>query len=232
MYLWRRLRTAVSEGKFFLDAEYLSGLTTDCFRVAFEDDNGDFPLRPAVEDRVRNLRDLGTRLLESWQGQFVQVVDAAQGSLSQFAALSSSFRAFDDPVEKLTMVNAIMLTGSGLAKFDRDPLPGIDYHLIKQAVRQGIVEPSNTVAAKLVDGQLLSNAESLSLRQAVLDALVEVADSAQVSTALLDNFYWLNRRICSDRNPACQSRTGQCPFESGCAQRIDFGLPLELTRYY
>jgi len=78
---------------------------------------------------------VGAHLLQSWQGQFVNVIEAAHGSLERFATLSRSFRAFDDPVRKLTMVNAIMLTGSRLANFDRDPLPGVDYHLMKQAVR-------------------------------------------------------------------------------------------------
>ena len=76
-----------------------------------------------------------------WGGEFVNVVDAARGSLTRFAELSATFRAFDDPVRKLTMVNAIMLAGSGLTHFDEEPLPGIDYHLIKQAVRQGLVIP-------------------------------------------------------------------------------------------
>jgi hypothetical protein len=232
MYLWRRLRTAVSGGRFSLEAGYLAELTVERFQAAFEDDDGHLPLRPAIDERVANLRDLGERLLDSWHGQFVHVVDAAQGSLDRFAVLSRSFRAFDDPVQKLTMVNAIMLAGSGLASFDREPLPGVDYHLMKQAVRQGLVEPPAAVATKLAHGELLAASESLSLRQAVLDALVEVANTAGVSTAVLDNLYWMNRRVCSDRNPACQSRVEQCPFESACTQRIKFGLPLELTRYY
>jgi hypothetical protein len=232
MYLWRRLRSAISEGEFSLDARYLAELTTETFQTAFEDDAGFCPLHPAIEDRVSNLRDLGARLLEAWQGQFVNVVDAAQGSLERFATLSRSFRAFDDPVRKLTMVNAIMLTGSGLANFDRDPLPGVDYHLMKQAVRQGLVEPSADVGIKLAEGGLLTADEALSLRHSVLDALVRVADTAGVSTAVLDNLYWNNRRVCSDRIPACRSGAIRCPFELSCAQRTEFGLPLELTRYY
>jgi hypothetical protein len=232
LYMWRRLRTRLLAGAFSLDPFFLAEMTAETFRSAFEDDAGQFPLQPAAPERVENLRDLGTRLLDAWRGQFVEVVDAAQGSLDRFARLSRGFRAYDDPVQKLTMVNAIMLTGSGLVTFDREPLPGVDYHLMKQAVRQGLVEPTRPVARKLASGELLAEDESIPLRRAVLDSLSEVAEIAGVSTAVLDNLYWMNRRICSDRNPACESGIGECPFEAVCKRRTNYGLPIELTRYY
>jgi hypothetical protein len=156
------------------------------------------------------------------------VVRAANGSLERFAELSARFRAFDDPVRKLTMVNAIMLAGSGLADFDHDPLPGIDYHLIKQVLRQGLVRPAPDVAVKLKVQDLLGPEESRTLRTAVLDALLAVANRAGASTAVLDNMYWMNRRVCGDEQWLCET----CPFTDACAKRTQFGLPLELTRYY
>ena len=163
----------------------------------------------------------------------MNVVDAARGSLSRFAELSATFRAFDDPVRKLTMVNAIMLTGSGLAHFDEEPLPGIDYHLVKQAVRQGLVVPSVDLQEKLRDRRLLTPAESLVLRKVTLTALLQVADASEISTAVIDNIYWGNGKVCDERKPACQIvGNSECPFEDACLQFVDLGLPLELTRYY
>jgi hypothetical protein len=228
MYMWRRLRRAVERGELSLAAQDLADLDESGFERAFTDDEGRLPLRPGIEDRVANLRDLASRLSMEWRGQFGNVVRAADGSLERFAELSAVFRAFDDPVRKLTMVNAIMLAGSGLADFDRDPLPGVDYHLIKQALRQGLVSPAPAVAAKLVAGELLGPDESRMLRAAVLDALLEVANRAGASTAVLDNIYWANRRICGDERWQCAA----CPFTDACAKRTEFGLPLELTRYY
>ena len=121
MYLWRRLRVGVHRGEFELNAKWLSRLTEESLERAFQDDEGACPLSPGIADRAENLRDLGTRLLDDWKGEFVNVVDAANGSLTRFADLSARFRAFDDPIRKLTMVNAIMLVGSGLAHFDEEP---------------------------------------------------------------------------------------------------------------
>lgn len=231
MYMWRRLRVAVARGELSLRAEDLAELDLAAFRRAFADDDGACPLDPAAEDRVANLRDLGEQLARRWGGRFEAVLLAAEGSLERFAALSAQFRAFDDPVRKLTMVNAIMLAGSGLAAFDREPQPGIDYHLVKQALRQGLVEPGPAVARKLAAGELLSEAESLPLREATLRALEAVGAAAGVSTAVIDNLYWLNRRVCADAEPACL-RSEPCPFAEACARRTDLGMPLELTRYY
>lgn len=231
MYLWRRLRCAIDRGELPLDADGLADLTREQFELAFQDDHGRFPLAPGAHDRLANLNDLGRRLVTDWRGEFRNMVLAAGGSLTEFARLSARFRAFDDPVQKLTMVNAIMLCGSRLASFDEEPLPAIDYHLVKQAVRQGLVTPHGSLNEKLTNGVMLDPDESLALRSATLKALVAVATEAGMSTALLDNMYWLNRRICSEDSPACETG-GSCPFGSVCAKRTGYGLPLELTRYY
>ena len=233
LYLWRRLRLALIRGEFSLEARFLVTLTNDIFTEAFSDDDGRCPLAPGIEERIANLRDLGTKLEEKWNGQFANVVHTSLGSLERFAELCRDFRAFDDPVQKLTMVNAIMLTGSRLAQFDADPRPGIDYHLVKQAVRQGLVDPPEVTKSKLIAGELLTAEESLALRRATLDALQQIAKRSRLRTSRLDNLYWLNRRVCDEEKPACK-RAGdhRCPFETVCEQRVEFGLPLELTRYY
>lgn len=228
MYLWRRLRLAVQRGQLELSADCLAELDEQTLRTAFEDDNGDLPLSAGLADRLSNLKDLGIQLRANWFGDFERVVDECKGGLDTFSLLSASFRAFDDPVQKLTMLNAIMLQGSGLTTFDKSPLPAIDYHLVKQATRQGLVRLDENLREKLCDGRFLTRGESDALRMGVRQALVEVAREAGISTAILDNLYWMNRRVCADVAPACDS----CSFRTGCAKRVDLGLPLEDTRYY
>jgi hypothetical protein len=228
MYMWRRLRLAVQREELTLAADELAGVDEATFRTAFRDDVGFLPLSEGISERVENIRNLGGTLAQAWGGSFANVVDAANGSLDRFTVLSAGFRAFDDPVQKLTMLNAIMLQGSGLTTFDRDPLPAIDYHLVKQAARQGLVQLHGPIEKKLLNGHLLSRDESDLLRMAVREALVKTAASAGISTAVLDNIYWLNRRVCADANPDCDS----CPLRAGCAKKVELGLPLEMTRYY
>ena len=228
MYMWRRLRLAIQDGQLPVDADELADLDENALRRAFVDDDGNSPLSPGWSDRVANIRDLGRRLADHWGGLFENLVSASNCSLESFATLSAEFRAFDDPVKKLTMVNAIMLSGSGLAHFDTEPLPGIDYHLMRQALRQGLVVPPPELARRLLSGADLDEADSRGLRLAIRDALVEVADKAGISTAVLDNLYWMNKRVCSEVAPHCSS----CIFNGQCSRRTVYGSPVEWTRYY
>jgi Potential Queuosine, Q, salvage protein family len=112
-YMWRCLRTCTELGSYpIMDATYLSSLTLSEATRIFRDDNGNDPM-PDIGGRVENLRDLGKVLNEKWDGKFFAVVTASQGSLDKFADLSAEFRAFDDPLCKLTMVNAILHQGRG-----------------------------------------------------------------------------------------------------------------------
>jgi hypothetical protein len=211
-----------------LDADFLATLSDADFDRIFSDDTGRNPLAVGREERISNLRDLGQKLAARWDGSFFNLVMATNGSLVAFVQLSRNFRAFDDRVYKLTMVNAIVHSGSGVYRFRDQPLPAIDYHLLKQAVRQGIIIPVADLRRKLVKGLLLDCDESIELRRTALAAFVELADQARISGEILDNKYWLNRNVCIDPVPLCD----RCPFLGPCALIREIQLPLELTRYY
>lgn len=235
MYMWRSLRQCVADGAMpILSARFLSRITVDEFCEIFEDDSGNNPIESAIEDRVINLRDLGRRLTDEWGGQFVNLIQASHRELSLFARYSSRFRAYDDPICKLIMVNAIMQSGSGLVEFDQHPLPGIDYELVRQLLRIGVLRPCSDIALKLRSGTLLDDKESAELRRTALLALIRISDMTDFPCDLLDNKLWLNRINCTDTMPVCRQpgREHECPFLDPCAQITEFGMPLEITRYY
>jgi hypothetical protein len=235
MYMWRSLRRSLDQSDLpVLDASFLADLSRNDFDEIFTDDRGINPLSIALEDRLSNIRDLGARLISDWGGSFLNLACASRGSLVEFARLSRSFRAFDDPLFKLTMVNAIMHGGSSVYEFRDDALPAIDYHLLRHAVRQGILRPRSPVASKLMRSALLEAQEAYELRRVALMAFVELSDLSGISGQILDNKYWMNRINCTDMDPVClQDATAQqCPFLDACARATEFALPLELTRYY
>lgn len=235
MYMWRCLRLAVENGRLpLLDAEFLAGMTEADFIAIFSDDTGRNPLDIALMDRIANLRDLGRRLCVKWDGDFWNVIQASAGDLATFCTLSRQFRAFDDSLAKLTMLNAILHVGSGLALFNCDPLPAIDYHLVKQLLRQGVLIPIPRLRDKLVDRQRLTRLEASELRRVALGAFLELGRQTGLSGNILDNMWWGNRRVCSDLEPACTNKITavNCPFLKTCAQLTDMGMPLEHTRYY
>jgi hypothetical protein len=234
MYMWRCLRRADQRQDFdLLDCRVLAKLSDREFDAVFNDDFGNNPLTVARDDRLANLRDLGECLESEWDGLFFNVVRASSGSLAAFARLSNGFRAFDDPVYKLTMLNAILHSGSDIYGFRDEPLPAIDYHLLRHALRQGLIRPSATLAEKLTQMNVLAPDEAAELRRIALLAYVELAARAQVSGELLDNAYWRNRVNCVDV-PVCvdPETADRCPFLAVCERLVEFALPLEFTRYY
>ena len=234
MYMWRCLRRCIDRQEVpLLDASFLAEFSQTDFDAVFVDDTGANPLEVAGEERIRNLRDLGAKLAESWDGFFYNVAAACDGSIVEFARLSAGFRAFDDPVFKLTMVNAIVHSGSGVYSFRDEPLPAIDYHLLRHALRQGMVVAEPALADKLQHGELLEPDEAYELRRITLQAFVSLAARTGLSGEVIDNKYWLNRVNCTDVPVCLDTATApQCPFLEACEQLTAYRLPLELTRYY
>jgi Potential Queuosine, Q, salvage protein family len=234
MFMWRSLRQCVSDGAIpVLDARFLSRVTADELDQIFRDDSGTNPI-PAIAERVANLRNLGDQLADAWGGEFLHLLEASEGRLAQFARYSSRLRAYDDPICKLTMVNAIMQQGSGLVEFDHDPLPGIDYELVRQLLRMSILRPDRQLGDKLRSRALLDPGESAELRRTALAALLQISERSGVPCDVLDNKLWMNRMKCTDAEPVCRQagRAHECPFVGTCAQITELGMPLEVTRYY
>ena len=235
MYMWRALRRALDQtGGELLDADFLAQLADADFDRIFADDGGRNPLAPGREERIANLRDLGEHLRARWNGSFFNLVESTQGSLVELARLSRGIRAFDDPFWKLTMLTAILHSGSGIYRFEDEPLPAIDYHLLKQVLRQGMVRPRPDLGQEIAANRLLRPDDALELRRLALIAFVGVSERTGLSGEILDNRYWHNRVNCTDPNPVClePATADRCPFHGACSQLTQLERPLELTRYY
>ena len=131
------------------------------------------------------------------------------------------------------MVNAILHSGSDVYRFRDEPLPAIDYHLLRQALRQGYIRPMPPLIRKLTLTETLASYEAQELRRVTLAAFLAISEATGISGELLDNRYWLNRTNCSDE-PVCldPETADQCPFLATCERRVEFALPIEMTRYY
>ena len=232
-YMWRSLMMSYEVDRSFLEANKLAGISVDEVRAIFRDDNG-MDVMPALEERAQNWRDLGAKLRDFWGGRFFTLVEEANQSLFLFVQYSRQFRAFDDPLCKMIMVNAIMHQGRGLVSFDEKPFPGIDYELLKQVMRNGILELDAVLEAKVSNGQMLSFEESSELRRAGLFAFIKIMEATGVSGDILDNLYWFNRVACKTDTPVCkiQGKEKDCFFYGICPEKVGLKILYELTRYY
>jgi hypothetical protein len=234
-YMWRCLRICIETSQYpLLDATFLANFTEGQFDNIFSSDTGENPLRIGKEDRLNNLRDLGSKLLSEWHGSFYNVITTAGDSLVDFCRFSKNFIAFDDPLYKLTMVNAILHLGSGLAKFNDQPLPGIDYQLLKQLLRLGVLLPNDKLSEKIKNQVILNEHEAYELRRMALKSFAIISEKTGISGEILDNKFWWNRIKCQDEEPVCVNplTAAECPFYGVCSRQLGFTIPLEITRYY
>jgi hypothetical protein len=233
-FMWRSLKTAYDNEKLnIFDVGKLAKLKSGQLSEIFCDDQGKNPI-PHLEERSKNWSDLGLKLYEYWDGEFYNVIKESKGSLKKFVQLSRQFRAFDDPLCKMTMVNSILHSGRGLVNFQEKVIPGIDYQLMKENLRIGVLKPDDEIADKIRNMDLLEEHEARELRNACLQVFLDVMQNADVDGEILDNRWWLNSKYCTDDSPVCQNpeNAGKCIFLDICEKNADFRIPLENTRYY
>jgi len=233
-YMWRCLKVCHDNGEYpILEAKSLARIGLSDARAIFRSDSGK-NVMPAVRERVLNWRDLGRKLNDYWSGCFFNLVEEVGKSLRLFVNFSRQFRAFDDALCKMTMVNAIMHSGRKLISFDESIFPGMDYELLKQQMRNGILELNKNLRAKITGGKLLSPAESRQLRNAGLAAFLDIMKGTSIAGDILDNVWWSNRTKCETYRPVCkvEGKQNECFFYGICPERVEYSIPLEITRYY
>lgn len=134
----------------------------------------------------------------------------------------------------MIMVNALMHEQRGIYKFSESILPGMDYQILKQLLRQGVLTPTEEVSKKICNYEILTKDEGMDLRKMGLLALIKIMDETKIEGHIIDNLIWNNRKKCEDENPVCQipGRERECPFLDFCEKKINFLIPLEKTRHY
>jgi len=234
-YMWRSLKVCWDQDFYpILDARKLSKITLIDVNSIFQDDKGARPM-PACDERLKNWRDLGKKLYEYWSGEFYNLVKETKGSLYQFIQYSRQFRAFDDPLCKMTMVNAIMHQGRGLTKFDESIFPAVDDKLPNQQVRTGILVVDKKVGDKLKNRVYLSSDETRELRNASLDAFIYMMKKTGLSGDVIDNMFWFNRTKCRTERPVCEEgeEMEKCLFHEICKRETEYKFHLTKdTRYF
>jgi len=227
-YMWRCIKIAYESGNFdIFNTKKLANMKINQFKDIFRADSGNIPI-PHLKDRVENWNDFGWKLYEYWGSEFYNLIKEAGKSLHQFIQLSRQFRAFEDPLCKMIMVNAILHQGRKITNFKENVFPGIDYHLVKENLRIGILRPNKTITKKLKNEKYLLKTEMREIRNACLKIFLYLMKETGINGDVLDNMWWSNGKKCSKDNPRCN----ECVFSPVCEKNLFYKIPLEKTRYY
>jgi hypothetical protein len=203
-----------------------------------------------VEVTIRNpsqraelLRDCGQKLEDIYEGSALNLLDQAENRLSDSPSGISlglldhlaRFKAYEDPAQKKSFLLLKFLLRRQLWVLD-DPenlrIP-VDNHLIRIALRTGIVKVPPSFEEMLLGRQLITVDNDIALRQVIADAFVEVAIHAKQPVLELDDFLWhFGRLCCTATSPICNrgcskqcfvasdllplSCDHQCPLREAC----------------
>ncbi len=171
---------------------------------------------PDPEARAALLRDAAVKIMKLYGGSVLNLVSATtlrgpQGLLSRLKAL----HAYQDPVEKKAFLLVKFLERRGLLRVaDEENLEvPVDNHLVRIALRLGIVELPQQLERKVKDRVEVSHEEDALIRLAVRAAYKKVAVEAKVKPTILDDLLWsMGRKICTHGEPRCT----QCPLRKAC----------------
>ncbi len=253
----------------FFTAERMANLELDEYLAAYAPD-GDpaHSLINRAQERVDILRDLGRGLLEQVgppDGDpyiFQRLLAACDGQLhpaqgTGFLDRLSKFKGYSDPHHKKAFVLLKILDKLGLfSALDRNNLYiPVDYHLIRMALRTGLVTVTDPdLADQLRSRREASQEDDDEIRQVVKQAYKEVENGSGIDVFVLDEIFWTIGRSCCHyaRPPRCRTCDftdctviksfdyqcpGHCPLATICLGAGDeaySGLfePNVVTTYY
>lgn len=177
---------------------------------------------PDPGTRAMLLRDLGLKLVKLYDSSVEKLIENSRkrlrGSGEQEGLVDKLrvFRAFEDPVEKKSMLFIKFIVARGLASFDDKPTLPIDNHLTRIALRLGMVMVSGKLWDKIKNGVETSLVEDIMIRYTVRTAYEKLVEESGVDVRVLDDFLWkLGREVCLRNNPICE----KCVFNESCLAR-------------
>ncbi|MCJ7792487.1 MAG: queuosine salvage family protein [Candidatus Marinimicrobia bacterium] len=200
---------AIEEGKPILDGHYLASLSEDEFSTILKG-VGTIPM---FSERVEILRRTGQTLVEKYDGDFANVVEAANKSAIRLAQiLVTDFPDFDDhaiwrerPVyfyKRAQLVTAIIherLGGVGMGEFyDEDKLTAFaDYKIPQMLEEFGCLGYSDDLTNKIKRRELLpfGSQEEVEIRANTIWAVELLRQEAEkrlgkITASQVDHFLW------------------------------------------
>ncbi len=178
---------------------------------------------PDLEVRLMLLKDAGYKLLKLYNGMVMNLLRESRGFLKSLHGglidRLKVFRAYEDPVEKKPYLFLKFINRRGLF----DPIDKgnieipVDNHLVRIALRLGIVEVEGVLEDKILAKEEVEWWEDVVLRVTIRAAYKLLAKKMGISLMLLDDFLWMfGRSCCLRNNPSCTYCSSKCSKMNWC----------------
>ncbi|MFX1563036.1 MAG: queuosine salvage family protein [Promethearchaeota archaeon] len=236
--LWHLSLQKYHQNPSFFAPSHMADMTTSLTRKWFTLSK---PSRVTIRnpaERAKLLKDCGQQLIRKYDGSVLVLLNQAHHRLTPSSdgtnpgilSMLSQFKAYEDPAKKKSLLLLKFLLRRQLWTIEDSNqlhIP-VDNHLIRIALRTGIITISPTLAEKLKRQQPISIIEDIALRRVVADAFSLVAHHASRFILELDDFLWhFGRQCCLAKSPTCTHYAGSCTKECYVAEQL---LPASCSR--
>ena len=206
------------------------------FTKLFSDDKG-MILFPNLEERLILTHSYGNYFRNTPPPKvIIEAVNKESDALGKLISLTQhSIPGYnEDPIVKKNLLLAMTLANRPekflrVEKTDPAWLPIVDYHLMRVALRLGLVELTAEEAKKNVRRNWISRNDEMSIRGKVFFAVKDVIERSGKPMAFVDEAMWQGRRYCLEtETPNCD----KCQFNGVCAKRVKLFQPVFRTTAY
>ncbi|MFA6594147.1 MAG: hypothetical protein WCT16_02705 [Candidatus Buchananbacteria bacterium] len=234
--LWRLAKKAFDNDPLFFLPINLASLSPKTFAKFLSDDNGPVPF-PDWEQRYILATGYGRSFFRTVNRKFESPSDIVKLNprLPDFIeCLSANIVGFSDPLDKKSMLLAMVLANRPEHFLKIEPAnpqwrPIVDYHLMRSALRFGLVDLDDDIAEHLSERLWLDAEMEMIIRKAVYDAISQVIALSGRSMAEVDKLMWMARKYCPEME---RPRCGYCRLNGLCRQRIKLFQPVLRTDRY
>lgn len=183
----------MKDGLDITNAEYYSKIDMATVKHIFRSDDG-VTMVPLLEERLKCLHEVGNRLVEKWQGKFLNVVKAAEGSaINLLKLVVQEFPCFRDEADfcgqRVSLYKRAQILigdiwacfrGEGLGAFKDlyDITMFADYRVPQVLIHFGSLEYNEDLMRTLKDDEILKNGDvrEVEIRGASIYIVEEVKD--------------------------------------------------------
>jgi len=233
--LFKACMRALSDDPSVFAPTFLAGMSDDECAKLFSDDNGPIPFRD-VEQRYDLTRAYGRSL----RGRGFDPKDIVGGAnfdddpLVAFLEMLVRVTGLSgDPLHKKPRLLAMALANRP-ERFlhvtdDRSWKPIVDYHVMRVALRTGLVVLEGDEAVTNAARAWVDPDTEAGLRRLTYEAFDAVQRRSLRSLPAVDHAFWSARRYCPEMDaPKCDT----CMFSKVCAKRTELFQPVFATTNY
>ena len=230
------MRALKEDPDFFLPAR-MSTMELSDVKHWFRDDDGNVPM-PQLEDHLRLAKGYGQKLVDDGLApdELVYMANAEEKPLKTFLELLDTIPGYmEDSLRKKSMLVSVVLSNRSehfLEIKDSENLkPIVDYHLMRLALRTGMVKVYQHVEEELKDRVFMADTEVDSIRLATYLVFEKLSELSGKDIPTVDSFAWSARHYCPQMEiPDCNS--GACGLEDICERNYGLFQPIIRTTFY